>query len=89
MKRDFSDITTDILRVVTRSVGKAELMALANLSHRQCEKYLPILQRLDLITEQFDGRRTRYQITDRGSEFLSKSDPKTKRDSSFWAGKGT
>ena len=71
-RRSSFDIMTDILTVVSTQSSKTEIMACANLSHDQCQKYLPALQKLGLLRKFFvDGIHSRYAITEKGREYLS------------------
>ena len=72
-KRSSLDIMADILKVINEASSKTEIMACANLSYDQCQKYIPVLEKLALLTESSDdGVHLRFSITDKGREFLSK-----------------
>ncbi len=65
------DIMTDILSVVSTPTTKWEIMARANLSYEQCQKYLRALQRLGLVSEFYDVRSRRFAITEKGREYYA------------------
>ena len=61
----------DILVVVSRPCSKAEVMASANLSYDQVQKYLPALQKLKLVNEYIEDRsHSKWIITEKGLEYL-------------------
>ena len=62
---------TDILSVVSMPTTKWEIMARANLSFDQCQKYLPALRRLGLVSEFYDARSHRFAITEKGREYYA------------------
>lgn len=69
-KRNSIDIMFDILAVVASLSSKSEIMACANLSYEQCQKYIPVLENLGLLEKFFeDGIRVRYLITEKGREY--------------------
>ena len=71
-KRGSIDIMADILAVVSTPSSKYEMMACANLSYDQCQKYVPLLEKLGLVRRYLeDGFRIRYVITEKGREYLS------------------
>ncbi len=71
-KRTSMDIMADILAVVTSPSSKYEMMACANLSYEQCQKYIPMLEKLGLVRRYLeDGVRARFLITEKGREYSS------------------
>ena len=71
-KRNSLDIMADILKVANDASGKTEIMACANLSYDQCQKYIPALEKLGLLSESSqDGIHFRFAMTEKGREFLS------------------
>lgn len=72
-KRSSLDIMADILKIVSESSSKTEIMACANLSYDQCQKYIPALEKLGLLVETCeDGIHYQFTITEKGREFLSR-----------------
>jgi len=71
-KRSSVDIIADILKVALNPVSKSEIMACANMSYEQCQKYLPRLEKVDLVRKYLeDGVHARYQTTEKGREYVS------------------
>ncbi|MDG6994446.1 MAG: hypothetical protein JRN52_00870 [Nitrososphaerota archaeon] len=88
-RRNALDIMADILAVLSRPATKSEIMAHANLSHDQCKKYLPALERLGLVTKQADVGSYKYAITEKGKEYHLSMDGGfgkiAKGDKSIWS----
>ena len=89
-KRSSLDIMADILTVVGAPSSKTEVMACANLSYEQCQKYMPALEKLGLIREYFeDGVHSRFVSTEKGREYLSSMSAEYGRiaegDKSVWS----
>ena len=71
-RRGTLDIMTDILRIVDVPSSSAEIMACANMSYEQCQKYLPAMEKMGLISRSVeDGIHIRYTITEKGREYLA------------------
>jgi predicted transcriptional regulator len=62
------DIIADILRVVSESARKTQIMYQANLSYRVLQKYLADITGASMICFE-DGKRC-YVLTDKGRAFL-------------------
>ena len=88
-KRNALDIMADILTVLSRPSTKSEIMALANLSHEQCKRYLPALERLGLVIKQADVGSYKYAVTEKGKEYHSSMNGGfgkiAKGDKSIWS----
>ena len=70
-KRSSLDVIADILTVSLDTCGSTQLMSCANLSFKECRKYISILEMTGLIeTLQTSGSRARYSITQKGREYL-------------------
>ena len=66
------EILASILNVASNGALKTHIMYRANLSHRQLERYLSLLEERGLLTQLIDeeiGSRV-YRITDKGCDFL-------------------
>ena len=71
-KRSSVDIITDILKVALNPVSKSEIMACANMSYEQCQRYLPRLEKVDFVRKYLeDGVHARFQTTEKGREYIS------------------
>ena len=71
-RRGTLDIMTDILRIVDVPSSNAEIMACANMSYEQCQKYIPAMEKMGLLRRSIeDGVRVRYTISEKGREYLS------------------
>ena len=64
------EILAKILQVASNSTLKTHIMYKANLSHRQLEKYLALLQEKGLLEQVVLEDGTRYRATPKGYEFL-------------------
>jgi predicted transcriptional regulator len=66
------EILASILNVASNGALKTHIMYRANLSHRQLERYLALLEERGLLTQLVDeeiGSRV-YRITEKGCDFL-------------------
>jgi predicted transcriptional regulator/DNA-directed RNA polymerase subunit RPC12/RpoP len=73
-KRTSFDILADILKIAERPISKTEILYRANLSFKQAEKYLKMLEDMGLLKMYFeDGNNRRYLTTQKGKEYLSNS----------------
>ena len=66
------EILASILKVASSGALKTHIMYKANLSHRQLEKYLGLLEERGLLIRHLDddARGPMYSVTDRGLDFL-------------------
>jgi len=65
------EILASILKVASNGALKTHIMYRANLSHRQLEKYLAFLEERGLLAQVTDdGGNRRYEITQKGCDFL-------------------
>ena len=64
------EILANILKVAGNRTLKTHIMYRANLSHRQLEKYLSFLETNGLLTRILDDDVLKFQITEKGHEFL-------------------
>jgi len=64
------EILAKILQVASSSTLKTHIMYKANLSHRQLEKYLALLQEKGLLEQVILEDGTMYRATPKGHEFL-------------------
>jgi predicted transcriptional regulator len=92
-KRNAIDIMADILTVLVYSSSKSEIMSRANLSYEQCQKYLPVLGRLELISKSIeDGVHVKFSITEKGREYLDQLSDQfgriSKGEKSVWGAGG-
>lgn len=70
-RRGTHDIMVDILEIVKVRSSKAQIMASANLSYNQCQKYIPVMEKLGLLAKILeDGVHVRYAISEKGREYL-------------------
>jgi len=66
------EILANILNVASHGALKTHIMYRANLSHRQLERYLALLEERGLLAQLVDeeiGSRV-YRITEKGCDFL-------------------
>jgi predicted transcriptional regulator len=66
------EILASILKVASNGALKTHIMYKANLSHRQLERYLALLEERGLLAQGVDedmGNRI-YRITEKGFDFL-------------------
>jgi predicted transcriptional regulator len=66
------EILASILNVASNGALKTHIMYKANLSHRQLERYLALLEERGLLTQLIDeeiGSRV-YRMTEKGCDFL-------------------
>jgi predicted transcriptional regulator len=66
------EILASILKVASNGALKTHIMYKANLSHRQLERYLTLLEERGLLAQGVDedmGNRI-YRITEKGFDFL-------------------
>jgi predicted transcriptional regulator len=66
------EILASILKVASNGALKTHIMYRANLSHRQLERYLALLEERGLLAQGIDedmGNRI-YRITEKGFDFL-------------------
>ena len=74
VKRTSFGIIADILTIAEKPVSKTEILYRANLSFKQAEKYLSMLEKMGLLKKYFeDGVNRRFLTTQRGSEYLLNS----------------
>ncbi|MGA2973290.1 MAG: winged helix-turn-helix domain-containing protein [Candidatus Bathyarchaeia archaeon] len=64
------EILAKILQVASSSTLKTHIMYRANLSHRQLEKYLALLQEKGLLEQVVGADGRMYRATSKGYEFL-------------------
>jgi len=64
------EILAKILQVASSNTLKTHIMYKANLSHRQLEKYLALLQEKGLLEQVVLEDGTMYRATPNGHEFL-------------------
>ncbi|MGA8904668.1 MAG: winged helix-turn-helix domain-containing protein [Candidatus Bathyarchaeia archaeon] len=64
------EILAKILQVAGNRILKTHIMYRANLSHRQLEKYLALLQENGLLEQVVGEDGTMYRATEKGNEFL-------------------
>lgn len=64
------EILAKILQVASNRTLKTHIMYKANLSHRQLEKYLALLQEKGLLEQVVSEDGRMYRATPKGSEFL-------------------
>jgi predicted transcriptional regulator len=70
-KRNSLGVISDILTVSLDSCGTTQLMACANLSFRECQRYTSMLEMTGLLQRHnASGSRVRYIATDKGREYL-------------------
>jgi len=62
------DIIADILRVVSQTAKKTQIMYQANLSYRVLQRYLTHITEASLID--FENEANCYVLTSKGQEFL-------------------
>jgi len=70
-RRDRIEIVADILQASKRGTTKTKIMLRADVNFKQVQKYLDILMKKDLITVTRQGRRSLFQISDKGIEYLN------------------
>ena len=71
-KRTSMDIMADVLAVAKIPRSKSDIMACANMSFEQCQKYLPALEKLGLLERVLvDKVHRKYSTTTRGREYLA------------------
>ena len=90
-KRNSIDIMADMLTVLVYPLSKSEVMSSANLSYEQCQKYIPVLGRLGLISKSIeDGVHVKFSITEKGREYLDQLSDQfgriSKGEKSVWRG---
>jgi len=64
------EILASILKVAGSRTLKTHIMYKANLSFRQLERYLTLLESNGMLARTFDGNILMFQITEKGNEFL-------------------
>ena len=70
-KRTSFDIIADILTIAEKPISKTEILYRANLSFKQAEKYLTMLEKMELLRKYFeDGANRRFVTTQKGGEYL-------------------
>ncbi|MGI0078322.1 MAG: winged helix-turn-helix domain-containing protein, partial [Nitrososphaerales archaeon] len=70
-KRTSFDIIADILTIADKPISKTEILYRANLSFKQSERYLKMLEEMGLLKMYFeDGNTRRYVTTQKGMEYL-------------------
>ena len=71
-RRSTLDVMSDILRITTRPSTKTQILYSANLSYKQLQKYISMLQDFGMISELADkGASDKLVITERGKQFLT------------------
>jgi len=70
IRRSKIDITVAILKITKNGANKTRIVYGANLNFVLAGKYLDFLKKNEFIES--TTRKTHYQITDKGSEFLDK-----------------
>lgn len=72
-KRTSFDIIADILTTASKPISKTEILFRANLSFKQAQKYLRMLEKMTLLRcfDEESGRR--YVTTQKGAEYLADS----------------
>ena len=75
-KRSKLQIFMDMLFLIQKEGGKAKptrIMYGANLSHSSLKEYLGLLTSNDFLKEVKDNKRTLYELTDKGYDFINES----------------
>jgi len=70
-RRDRVEIIADILQASRRGATKTKIMLRADVNFKQVQKYLDVLVKKDLLTVTRQGRRSLFQISDKGIEYLN------------------
>jgi predicted transcriptional regulator len=69
-RRDRLHIIADILVIAISGSLKTQIMYKANLSFAQLNEYLSFLLEVKLIAASFQGKKTVYKATSKGTRFL-------------------
>ena len=64
------EILASILKVAGTRTLKTHIMYKANLSFRQLERYLALLETNGMLARTFDDNTIMFQVTEKGNEFL-------------------
>jgi predicted transcriptional regulator len=72
-KRTSFDIIADILTTASKPISKTEILFRANLSFKQAQKYLKMLEKMALLRCFDEGSGRRYVTTQKGAEYLADS----------------
>jgi len=70
-RRDRVEIVADILQASRRGATKTKIMLRADVNFKQVQKYLDVLVKKDLLTVTRQGRKSFFQISDKGVEYLN------------------
>jgi predicted transcriptional regulator len=68
------EILASILKVASGRTLKTHIMYRANLSHRQLEKYLTLLEENGMLEQVLDNEVRKYCVTQKGVDFLKDFD---------------
>jgi predicted transcriptional regulator len=69
-KRNYMEIVAEILELCTKPTSKTQVMYKTNLSYRGVQKFIKLLQKLELLRLGEDGKK--YVTTEKGLEFIGK-----------------